>query len=59
MPKLLEEPNEFFHRAAIDGFLPAGSAGKKVCVCLRMSAVNKKNRNNPACLGEANRAKAG
>ena len=51
MPKLSVEPNEFFHRAAIDGFLPASlsraseaksreSAGKKVCVCLRMSAVN-------------------
>jgi len=30
---------------AIDGFLPAGSAGKKVCVSLRQSAVKKYHRN--------------
>jgi hypothetical protein len=29
------------NRVAIDVFLPAGSAGKKVCVRLRTSAVKK------------------
>ena len=31
-----------FNREAIDVFLAAGSADKKVCVRLRASAVNKK-----------------
>jgi hypothetical protein len=33
---------EFFNREAIDGILPDKSAGKKVCVRLRESAINKK-----------------
>jgi hypothetical protein len=38
---------KFINRAAIDGFLPAGLAGKKVCVRLRSSAVEKNNPVNP------------